>query len=147
MIPSKLDLLIWRGTSFELELVSQIKNYIFDPDVHNAPADLRRTHAENLAHYGYTYDYVDFNTVYTAAELIVLPPWRQNASENRTPLITWTTTGNHILLGTRSVQIGIGPSDTQAIDFDSGNYKLILITASGQIDGMTYGELTIKGEK
>lgn len=143
MIPSKLDLLIWRGTSFELELVSQVKSYIYDSDVHNAPADLKRSHAENLKHYGYVYEYVDFAMLYTAANIDIVSPWKQ---DEKTPLMSLSLEEGHIALTNKSVQIGISAADTQNIEFDKGIYKLLLTTSTGKVDGLVYGEVDVQSE-
>lgn len=147
MIPSKLDILVWRGTSFELELVAQVKNYTYDPAVHIGAADLKRTHAENLEHYGYVWEYVDFATLYTKAELFVMKPWAQSVGEQREAMMELTIPSGNIELTTKSVKIGISAVDTQDIEFDKGTYKLMLITAAGKVDGLIYGTMNVKGEK
>jgi len=147
MIPYKLDLLVWRGTSFELELVSQVKSFVFDPAVHNGPADLKRTHTENLEHYGFVWEYVDFATLYAAASLIVLRPWQQNNNEDREALLELSLTQGGIELTASSVKIGIDAAETQEIAFDKGSYKLLLTTAAGKVDGLVYGTMNVKGEK
>jgi len=147
MIPYKLDLLVWRGTSFELELVSQAKKFVFDPAVHNGPADLKRTHAENLEYYGFVWEYVDFSSLYAQSSLVVLRPWQQNSNEDREPLLELSLMQGGIELTTSSVKIGIDADETQAIAFDKGSYKLQLITAAGKVDGLVYGTMNVKGEK
>lgn len=147
MIPSKLDVLVWRGTSFELELVSQVKKYTYDPAIHIGAADLKRTHAENLEYYGYVWEYVDFATLYTKAELFVMKPWAQSVGEEREPLLELTTASGNIELTANSVKIGIAAADTQDIEFDKGTYKLLLTTLAGKVDGLTYGTMNVKGEK
>lgn len=147
MTPSKLDLTIWRGTSFELELVSQLKNYVYDPAVHNSPADLKRTHAENLEHYSYVYEYVDFATLYPTAILQIMRPWRQNGSEDREPLMELSLANGEIELTDQSVKIGISADETQEIDWDKGTYKLLLTSVAGKIDGLTYGQVEVYGER
>ena len=147
MIPTKLDPIIWRGTSFELELVAQVKSYLFDPAVHNGPADLKRTHAENLEYYGFVWEYVDFAALYPEASLVVLHPWQQNQDEQRTPLLSLTKLAGDIELTDKSLKIGIDAEVTQDIDFDKGSYKLLLTTAAGKVDGLIYGTITVKGEK
>ena len=147
MIPTKLDLLVWRGTSFELELVSQVKKYAFDPAIHNGPADLKRTHAENLEYYGYVWEYVDFNSLYTAASLIVLRPWDQCPDEQRTPLLSLSKLNGDIEFTSESIKIGMAASVTEIITFDKGSYKLLLTTSAGKVDGLIYGTMNVKGEK
>lgn len=147
MIPSELNLLVWRGTTFEIELVSQVKNFIFDPVVHNSPADLKRTHAENLEYYGFTYDYLNFASVYNSADLVVMPPWRQKGDENRAPLLSLTVAAGGIQFTSTSVKVGISAEATQLIDFDSGTYKLLLHTTDGKTDGLIYGDFDVKGER
>ena len=147
MIPSKLDLLVWRGTSFELELVAQVKQYVYDPAVHTGAADLKRTHAENLEYYGYVWGYVDFATMYNTASLVVLRPWEQNPNEVREPLLQLTAADGDIELTSRSVKVGIAAAETQGLVFDKGSYKLLLTTLAGKVDGLVYGTMTVKGEK
>ena len=147
MIPSKLDLLVWRGTSFELELISQVKNYLYDPAVHNGAADRKRTHAENLEHYGFVWEYVDFLSLYTQAELVVMKPWQQNMDESREPLLELSMENGGIQLTTSSIKVGIDAEETQEIMFDKGVYKLRLFTEEGKVDGLIYGEMNVKGER
>ena len=150
MTPSQLDLVIWRGTSFEIELISQVKNFIFDPATHTDPMDLKRTHHENLEHYGFTLDYVDFATLYTVAELIIMKPWKQQTPRSgavREPLLTLTLANSDIVLGPRSVVAGMDPDDTEEIDWNSGTYKLKLTTLAGKTDCLVYGDVTVLGDK
>jgi len=147
MIPSKLDLLVWRGTSFELELVSQIKQYTYDPAIHNGAADLKRTHAENLEYYGYVWEYVDFSALYVAANLLVLRPWMQNTGESREALLELSLASGEIELTTSSVKIGMEATATEDLAFDKGTYKLVLTTAAGKVDGLIYGTMNVKGER
>jgi hypothetical protein len=147
MIPSKLDLTIYRGTTFELELVSQIKKYIYDPAIHTGASDLKRSHAENLEYHGFTYEYVNFSSIYDSASLLIMKPWEQSGDEARQPLMTLNTTNGRISLTTTSVKLGISAADTQEIDFDSGSYKLLLVTAAGKTDGLIHGMVTIEGER
>lgn len=148
MIPSKLDLLVWRGTSFETELVSQVKKFTYDPALHNSPADLRRSHAENLEHYGFVWEYVDFATLYATASLVVRKPWGQQGAEEREILLSLDTGVNGgIELTDHSVKIGIPATLTQQLAFDKGSYKLLLTTANNKVDGLIYGTMHVKGEK
>jgi hypothetical protein len=147
MIPSKLDLLIWRGTSFEIELISQMKNYTYDPDIHTSAADLKRSYAENLKHYGFVYEYVDFATLYPEATLNIMKPWRQNSNEVRKPLFEFSLENERIELTSKSVKLGISAADTQELEFDAGTYKLLLITATGKVDGLVYGNVKVEGER
>lgn len=147
MIPAKLDLLVWRGTSFEVELLSQVKNYLFDPAVHNGPADLKRTHTENLEYYGFVWEYVDFASLYTEATLVVVKPWDQNGNEVRTHLLELSLLNGDIELTSNSVKVEINAEITQQLSFDSGSYKLLLTTAAGKVDGLVYGTVTVKGER
>lgn len=142
MIPSKLDLTIWRGTTFELELVTQVKKYTFDPAIHNSPADLKRTHLENLAHYGFVYEYVDFATLYAGATLEIFKPWRN--MDPRDPLLTLTVASGHIQLTARSVKIGLSVAETKDLKFSAGNYELMLTTVAGKVDGFTQGTVAVK---
>jgi len=147
MIPSKLDLLVWRGTSFELELISQVRNYLYDPAVHTGAADRKRTHAENLDYYGFEWEYVDFASLYVRAELVVVKPWQQDMDESREPLLELSIENGGIELTESSVKVGIGADETQDIMFDKGVYKLRLFTAQDKVDGLIYGEMNVKGER
>ena len=144
MTSSQLDLMVRRGTTFELELVSQVKKYTYDPAVHNSAADLKRTHAENLEYYGFIYEYVDFATMYPTAVLEVVNPWQSEAP--RSPLLTLTKEAGEIELTDKSVKIGISAENTQLLDFDKGNYQLTLITAAGKVDGLIHGTFTVEGD-
>lgn len=166
MTPTKLDLPIRRGTSFEIELVSQIKKYTYDPAVHTAPADLKRTHAENLEHYGYTYEYIDFASTYDRAELIIRKPYTGVGSSD--PLLTVKTpeegveqTLTVLELTDKSVKIGISPEDTAAMNYNTAIYELHLIIEEGltdaeiragaqsqdEVDTLVYGNVTVTGDK
>lgn len=147
VIPHKMDLLVWRGTSFELELVSQVKKFLFDHAIHNSQADMKRTHAENLALYGYVWEYVDFSALYTEANLVVMRPWEQQTEEHREPLLQLTSLNRDIELTANSVKIGIAAQDTQGLCFDKGVYSLRLTTLAGKIDGLVYGVMQVKGDK
>lgn len=148
MIPSKLDLLVWRGTSFETELVSQVKKFVYDPALHDSPADLRRSHAENLEYYGFVWEYVDFASLYDSASLIVLKPWGQQGTEDRETLLSLTAELNGgIELTDHSVKIGIPAALTRQLAFDKGSYKLLLTTTNNKVDGLIYGTMHVKGEK
>lgn len=149
MTPSKLDITIHRGTSFELELVSQIKSFVFDPDIHNSLADRKRTHAKNLEHYGFTYEYIDFASVYNNVELIVDKSWAK-AGDNAKPIMVLSSLDDDLELTDKSVKIGISFEDTQKIEFDTGKYKLSLTSGvypDEKIDNLIYGEITILGKK
>lgn len=147
MIPSKLDLLVWRGTTFELELVSQVKKYTYDPAIHVGAADLKRTHAENLEKYGYVWEYVDFATLYPQATLTVMKAYNQNSIEPREPILELSAEQGSIELTSNSVKIGMNADETQDIEFDKGTYKLMLITAQNKVDGLIYGTMHVKGER
>jgi len=147
MIPSKLDIVFWRGTTFELELISQVKKFIYDPAIHNEISDLKRSHQENLEFYGYNYEYVDFASLYESARLIVTKPWLQAGDEEREPLLILDTEYNDIELTASSVKIGLSSEVTQELEFDSGNYKLKLETSLGKIDCLTFGAVSVQGER
>ena len=145
MTPHKLDITINRGTSYELELISQIKKFTFDPEIHTTLMDKRRTHAENLEHYGFIYEYINFLETYTTAELIVRKPWAKDGQPTKALLSL--NLENGIQLTNMSVKIGIPPGDTRKLEFDSGNYELNLTTPAGKIDGLIFGSLTVNGEQ
>ena len=149
MTPYKFDLTFIRGTSFSLELVSQVKKFIYDPDVHTAAADLKRTHAENLAHYGFNYEYINFGTTYTKAQLIVKKPWSKAGQPTSKPLLELSAEEGEITLGERSIKIYVDPMATQELDFSSGNYRLLLTLGEEPeevIDCLVYGTVTVLGE-
>lgn len=145
MIPSKLDLTFWRGTSFDLELISQVKVFVYDPTIHNGPADLKRTHLENLEHYGFVYEYIDFATKYDTAELKIVQPWSKQGDVVSKPLMTLSLANNDIELTDKSVKVGLSAAATKLIKFDSGSYELLLTTPSGKVDGLLYGPVTVMG--
>lgn len=146
MLPTELDLVIRRGTTFGLELIGQAKVYNYDPATDTTPADLQRTHAENLEHHGYVYEYIDFLTDYSAAELIIVKSYK-NGQEAKEPLMTLTLAAGDIELTAKSVVVSISDEDTQAIDFNAAMYELLLITAAGDVDGLNFGKVTVMGHK
>ena len=145
MIPQQLDITIYRGSSFEIELVGQIKDYVFDPAVNNTPADLKRSHEENLKKYGFVFEYIDFLTLYSAATLEIRKSWLKSGSAASTPLFALSL-GSGLTLTDDRVQIGITAEQTSAMDFDSGTYDLLLVTASGKVDKLVYGKVEVIGE-
>lgn len=136
---------IFRGATFSREFMGQTRVDVYDPATHNTAADLARTHAENLAEYGYTYAYVDYATDYASAELIVTRPGR--AGKPKEAILTLTSADGEIVLGARSFKIVLSDEATQAIDFDEGSYKLRLITAGGDVDIPIYGEFAVHGDR
>jgi len=147
MLPSKLDLIFWRGTTFELELVSQVKKYVYDPAIHTGVSDLKRSHVENLEYYGYVYEYVDFSTLYDSGKLVITKPWMQEGDEEREPLLILETQYNNIEFTSSSVKVGLDAEATQELEFDSGNYKLLLETTAGKVDCLVYGTVSVQGER
>ncbi|RLB94164.1 MAG: hypothetical protein DRH26_02015 [Deltaproteobacteria bacterium] len=146
MTPSKLDIKIWRGTTYELELISQVKNYIYDPDINNDPLDLQRTHKENIDYYGFVYEYIDFIAIYSAAELIIRKPWIRSGAEATTPLMTLSLANGDIELTDQSVKIGIDPDETKIIEFDAGTFELLLTTSGGKVDSLIFGDVEVLGK-
>ena len=147
MTPSKLDIVIYRGTTFELELLSQIKVYIYEPSIHNSIADTKRTHAENMEFYGFIYQYINFLSLYTYANLNIIKPWIRDGQNNSGPIFSLNNTDGGIELTTQSVKIIIDDASTKNIEFDSGSYKLLLTTEDGKVDGLVYGTVTVIGDK
>jgi hypothetical protein len=145
MIPTKLDITIWRGISFELELISQIKNFTYDPAIHTSTADLKRTHTQNLEYYGFVYEYIDFLTTYASAELIIRKPWIKAGQQATDPLMTLAVLSG-LELTSNSVKIAIAAADTAPIEFDAGTYELLLTTATGKVDGLIFGDVTVLGK-
>lgn len=146
MLPTEFDLVIRRGVTFGIELIGQVKVYTYDPATDTTPADLQRTHAENLEHHGFTYEYIDFLTDYNAAELHVYRSYK-NGQEAKEPIMTLTLANGDIELTNKSVKVGITDEATQEIDFNAGMYELNLITAAGQVDGLNFGKVTVYGHK
>lgn len=150
MTPYKLDITFLRGVSFNLELISQVKNFIYDPATHTTPPDLKRTHAENLEHYGFNYEYIDFLDTYSKAELIVKKPWVKAGQVASTPLLELSMLEGHIELTNKSVKIYVPIDETQELDFSSGNYQLKLTFGeepNEKNDCLAYGFVTVLGEK
>jgi hypothetical protein len=147
MIPTKHDITIWRNTSFEEEFVSQIKTYNYDPVVNNTKADLIRTHEENIKHYGFEHSYVNFNTTYIRAELIFNRSWFKLSPTSATALLVLTSEDGDVVLGINNIKILMNPTVTSNIEFDSAVYELLLHKASGAIDKLIYGDVTILGNK
>jgi hypothetical protein len=148
MIPNSLDLTFNRGVAFELELITQTKNYLYDPAVNNAPADLKRTHAENLEHYGFEYAYIDFLGTYDDAEFIVTPAWVRHGDDgdSANALMRYTT-ADAITFTDRSVQIQIEAADIQVADFDTAVYELLLTVAPNRVDKLVYGTINVHGQR
>lgn len=161
MTPSKHDIEIWRGASFELELISEVKVYTYDPALHHGVSDAQRTHAENLEHYGFTYEYIDFATIYDYAELSIRKPWIKYGQATAEPILLLNTDNGGLELTDNSVRIGINAVDTKNIEFDSGVFELVLIieeelsqadimagaTPENKIDKLIYGTAVVLGEK
>jgi hypothetical protein len=143
MTPSKLNLEVWRGATLRLELVAQTKTYVYDPAIHNTLLDQKRSHEENLEFYGSTYAYIDFNSTYVSAELMVAKAW--DKLNKNAPLLTLNDPATEIILGDRSVIILISDDITQDLAFDSATYKLRLTKANGDVDLFTYGSFDVFG--
>lgn len=149
MNPSRDDIEIVRGATIGREWITQRKAFVYDPAVHNDVADQKRTHAENLDYYGFTYEYIDFATDYASAELLVYRPYRNTSDKSsaREPILTLTSAAGQLILGTRSVTLALTDEESEAIDFDKGDYKLKLHTAGGDVDILVFGDFKIKGDK
>ena len=140
-----MDLKIYRGETFTLPLVAQIKNYAYDPDVHNAPEDLARTHEENLKHYRFTYEYIDFETTYSAAILEITKGWLKG-SEPSTPLLTLSLDSG-ITFDSRTLTIELTAAETSDLEWESGDYTLLLTTPGGIVNQLLFGKVDVNGEK
>lgn len=161
MTPSRHDIKVWRGTSFEMELITEIKAYNYDPAVNQTGADLRRTHAENLEFHGFTYEYVDFASLYDRAEMIIRKSWIKQGQAAGESILELTTDNGGLQLTDKSVKIGISSEGTQELEFDSGVLELKLIieeVLSDEdikagvepelvIDKLIYGTVTVLGTK
>lgn len=166
MTPTKFVIDIWRGASFDKELISQVKKYNYDPAVNNTAADLGRTHMENLVKHGFTYEYINFANDYDKAELIVKKAWVKSGQPDTEPLLLLSTVADAsghaaLQLTDKSVVIGINPVITKRIDFSSAAYRLLLTkegtpvagdtdAGSGsrdQVDCLIYGDFNVHGEK
>lgn len=147
MKPKQIDIVIRRGVSFELELIAQVKIQTYDPNTHIGPADLKRTHAENQAHYGFTYAYLDFASVYSNAELRIMKPWVKAGQAPTKPLMTLTKGVNEITFTSKSTKVVMDPDTTKSLEFDAGSYELLLLRSGNAIDCLAYGEVTVLGDK
>jgi hypothetical protein len=149
MQPYELDLPIFRDKTFQLELVSQYKNYSYDPDTDVEPADLQRTHQENLEYHGYVYEYIDFASTYDSAELVVMKAYVGNG--DNPPVMTLVDAAadlTGILLTDKSVIITISAVDAKKFPVDDAKYKLrLLIDATNTVDILVHGKITVSGEK
>jgi hypothetical protein len=160
MIPIEEDLKVFRGVTFQIERVHQVKVYNYDPEVHNAKMDRMRSHEQNLEHYGFDWAYIDFLAVYDKAELIVTKPWIKTGQAGE-PLLELSLESGDIELTDTTVKVTIHSPDTQDLDFDSGVYKLKLINSEAlvpedqrsgvepndQVDCLLYGKFTVYGER
>lgn len=147
MTPQELDLPISRDKTFQIELVSQYKNYSYDPDTDTEPADLQRTHAENLEFHGYVYEYIDFAATYDSAELVISKAYSQDTTPVMT-LINAAADLTGILLTDKSVIITITAEDAKTFSVDDAVYQLrLLIDATSTVDVLVYGKVIVTGEK
>lgn len=159
MTPNRHDIEIWRGSSFEQELVSQIKVYNYAYNMY-IEEDVKRSHAENLEYYGYVYEYIDFVDIYDSAEMHIRKPWVRNGDTVNEPLLTLSTENGRLELTSTSIKIGLTAEETAAIDFDTGTFDLELrihgdvstadrlngLTNTDKVDKLVYGTIQIKGE-
>lgn len=149
MNPNRLDIEILRGSDFELELIAQVKTYLYDPLTDTAPSDIRRSHQENLDFYGHTYVYIDFLADYTPAdcELVVRKGWLRQGADTSEPLLELGV-GTGLTLTYKSVDIGLTATETAVLEFDSGTYELLVKhAATGKVSQLVYGKVTVTGEK
>jgi len=146
MDPIQRDLVIWRGASFITEFITQNKVYTYDPPLETPTvADSKRSHAENLEFYGFTYEYVDFLSLYTSAALVIKRPWVRDGQSTE-PLLILTTDDSIELTAIKTI-VKVDPEDTKTILFDSGTYSLLLTKSDGQVDLLAYGTVTVRGDK
>ena len=147
MDPIHKDLVIWRGASFITKYIAQNKVYNYDPPLATPTvADNKRTHAENLEFYGFTYEYVDFLADYDSAELIVVKPWVRDGQSTES-ILSLTTEKDDVTLTEIETIVTVNPTDTRNIMFDSGSYNLLLTKSDGQVDLLAYGTITVRGGK
>jgi len=163
MIPVKNNIDIWRGSTYSVEFVSQIKKYVYDPNLHDSIADRHRSYKENLDYYGFTYEFIDFSSIYTSGKLEVRPAWKKKRSDDDIPLLSLTTGNGGIVFTDRSVLLTITAIGTAALAFDQGVYDLELSNeADGElyqnplvsltsaeviVDKLLYGEFLVHGER
>ena len=74
------DMKLRKGTTFTNHLILQKAEAKYDPLIHTSDADKRRTHAENIAYYGHTYEYINVASLYHHARLKIFTQW--DAPEN-----------------------------------------------------------------
>lgn len=160
MTPNRHDLEIWRGSSFELELVSQIKIYKFDM-ANMVAADQARTHAENLKYYGFVYEYINFLDIYDEARMHIRRPWVRNGNTANEALFTLSTENGRLELTETSVKIGISAEEARLMDFDQATYDLELVIygpttvqnrmagtmSNDKVDKLVFGSFIVNGEK
>ena len=151
MIPAELTLNIWKGCSFNIELVSQIKNYAYDPAIHNSPADHKRSYKENLEFYGFTYQFIDFITLYSSGELRVYTSWKSKESSTPDVIFSMDTDHAQIIFTDKSVKLHLSSDDTSKLEFTQGIYELDLSSAApGEIDivdRFIFGDINVSGEQ
>ena len=147
MIPSKLDLTFWRGVTFELELIGQMKVYNYNPVTNITPADMKRTYMENLEYYGFSYRYVNFLTDYIEAELRIIRPWIKAGQSDAQPLLLLSLTSGDLVLTNKSVKVLVAAIETKGLEFDSGSYELLLTKVDNTKDGLVHGSVAVLGDK
>lgn len=158
MEPLKHDISVWRGATFGFEVISQIKNYAYDPAVNITVGDQKRTYAENLEKYGFVHVFLDFAVVYDRAELVV---HKRSGANSSNPLLILDLEGGNISLTNKSVKVIMNGAATQNISFDDAIYELRLTIneiipaddvgagaeSADQVDILVYGSVTVLGEK
>ncbi len=143
MVPGKLDLDVWRGSTFEIELVgeNEVNSHSVVPTGQTVP------YAEYLKQGTITYEPIDFLTLYDSAALHIRKPWIEQAGSE--PALYELSTANGLLeLTATSVRLRIPADDSKYFDFDTAVYDLELyIDATNTVDKMVYGSITVHGEK
>jgi hypothetical protein len=151
MIPAELTLNIWKGCSFDIELVSQFKQYIYDPAIHDSLADHKRSYKENLEFYGFTYQFIDFVTIYDLAELRVYPSWQAKEVAIPEVIFKMTSGQKEIILTDKSIKLHLSAEVTSELKFSQGMYELdltnIISGKSKVIDRFIFGDINVSGEQ
>jgi hypothetical protein len=148
MIPAELTLNIWKGCSFNIEFVSQYKDYVYDPAIHDSVADHKRSYKENLEFYGFDYRFINFLALYDSAELRVYSSWDKTSGE---PIFTMTSKDKQITFTDKSVKLHLSANKTTELGFTQGIYELDLTAGNPKaiyvVNRFIFGDINVSGEQ
>lgn len=91
---------------------------------------------------------LNFDTMYTRAELVVWPSWVVQKGISGSPLLTLTTENGHIFLNSGVLVLQMTMAETQALNFKEGAYELKLINTRvtpNVADILLEGKFLVKG--